>query len=134
MSSSVYLVLVLSLSLLVTLASTGMPGAPVAANTGSEEVKNAANFALERFNLMSTNKHIYKLLTVKSAKTQVVAGRNYILEIIIGATNCQKNSHYNLQACKLTLGANAKLQNCTFEVYVSWNNVMSLSKSTCKTL
>ncbi|KAE8601300.1 hypothetical protein XENTR_v10013623 [Xenopus tropicalis] len=131
MASSLHLVLALS-SLLVTLVSTGMPGAPVPADPASRDIQKAANFALERFNRMSNDAHIYRKIKVLSAKSQVVAGMNYIIQMKIGATNCRKNSNVNLQSCQLAQGANSKTKICTFEVYVSLKNVMSLSKTTCR--
>ncbi|OCT77800.1 cystatin-C [Xenopus laevis] len=132
MASSWYLVLVVALSFLATLVSTGLVGAPQATDPGSKDVQNAANFALESFNSLSKNAGLYKLIKVISVKKQVVAGMNYFLETRIGATNCQKHTHHNLQACKLAQGGNAETQICSFEVYGSLQNVMSLSKSTCK--
>uniref|UniRef100_A0A803K2R8 Cystatin-like n=1 Tax=Xenopus tropicalis TaxID=8364 RepID=A0A803K2R8_XENTR len=131
MASSLHLVLALS-SLLVTLVSTGMPGAPVPADPASRDIQKAANFALERFNRMSNDAHIYRKIKVLSAKSQVVAGVNYYLTMKIGATNCRKNSE-NLEACELAQNDEAQTRICTFQVYsIPWKNTMSLEDSNCE--
>ncbi|OCT79758.1 cystatin [Xenopus laevis] len=134
MASSLYLGLALSFALLATVVPSGMlVGAPVTTNPNTEEVKNATTFALEKFNRMSNDVRLYKLVQMISVESQVVAGVNYFLKMKIGVTSCRKNAEHNLESCELEQGNDAEAQICTFKVYVvSWRNEMSLSESNCE--
>ncbi|OCT77801.1 cystatin [Xenopus laevis] len=133
MASSLYLGLVLSFALLVTVVTSSMlVGAPVTTYPNTDEVRNATNFALKEFNRRSNDARPYKLIKMISVKSQVVAGIYYFLTMKIGVTTCRKNAKPNLEACELARGDYAEMLICTFIVYVvAWENIMSLSHSDC---
>lgn len=53
------------------------------------DVKKAASFGVAKINELSNDAYGYKLVTIVKAETQVVAGTNYRLDIIIGPTSSQ---------------------------------------------
>ncbi|XP_034538152.1 cystatin-SA-like [Notolabrus celidotus] len=65
-------------------------GKPLDVPVNSTKVLNAARFALVEFNRANTEEHFdYKIVNITSAKIQVVAGINLILDVHLGRTVCK---------------------------------------------
>ncbi|XP_015783476.1 cystatin-1 [Tetranychus urticae] len=69
---------------------------------------------VEHHNKIANNLYYKKLITIKEAKSQVVAGMNYEVKFLIGKTECVK-SDANAASCEVS--ANAIPELCT---YVFW--------------
>uniref|UniRef100_A0AAQ4QWW4 Cystatin domain-containing protein n=1 Tax=Gasterosteus aculeatus aculeatus TaxID=481459 RepID=A0AAQ4QWW4_GASAC len=93
-------------------AAEGMTGEPRAVPVNDTEVLRAAHFAVSEFN--AEQRVAYKLVSIKS----VVAGVNYILEVLLGRAKCQSLS--------------AELR-CRFVVTeMPWNGSRALTKKKCR--
>ncbi|TKS85661.1 Cystatin-F Cystatin-7 [Collichthys lucidus] len=67
-----------------------MTGEPREVAVNGTKVVNAARFAVVEFNKANVEDvFAYKLSNISSAKVQVVAGINYILEVKISRTMCK---------------------------------------------
>ena len=73
-------------------------------DTNDLSVKNVTHFAVEMYNKQSNSINMKQLVTIKSAKSQIVAGRKFIITFAIGETNCSKNGiqKNNHNECPLT--------------------------------
>ncbi|NXY42565.1 KNG1 protein, partial [Ceuthmochares aereus] len=66
------------------------------------EVSDILKQAIERFNRHSAEHVLFKLVEVKEAKRQVVAGWNYVIRYEIKETNCSKDQFQDLTPeCKV---------------------------------
>ncbi|XP_029377668.1 cystatin-C-like [Echeneis naucrates] len=75
-------------------ADTGrmMTGQPHDVPVDSSAVLAAARFAVSEFNRDNAeNRLVYEIVNITSAKIQVVAGINYILEVRLGSKVCKRN-------------------------------------------
>uniref|UniRef100_A0A8C0FL89 Kininogen 1 n=1 Tax=Bubo bubo TaxID=30461 RepID=A0A8C0FL89_BUBBB len=72
-------------------------------STDSSEVSEILKQAIEKFNRHSAEPALFKLVEIKEAKRQVVAGWNYIIKYEIEETNCSKDQFQDLTPeCKPT--------------------------------
>uniref|UniRef100_A0A8C8AQR1 Kininogen 1 n=1 Tax=Otus sunia TaxID=257818 RepID=A0A8C8AQR1_9STRI len=72
-------------------------------STDSSEVTEILKQAIEKFNRHSAEPALFKLVEIKEAKRQVVAGWNYIIKYEIEETNCSKDQFQDLTPeCKPT--------------------------------
>uniref|UniRef100_A0A3Q3N8L2 Cystatin-F-like n=1 Tax=Mastacembelus armatus TaxID=205130 RepID=A0A3Q3N8L2_9TELE len=79
------------LSLIIT-AARAMPGQPTDAQVNSPQVLAAASFAVDEFNRGNLgDPFLYKIVRIKSAKVQVVAGLNFFLKVQLGRTTCRRS-------------------------------------------
>ncbi|KAG8444071.1 hypothetical protein GDO86_009311 [Hymenochirus boettgeri] len=109
-------------------------GAPIEANPNSEAVKKAADFAVNQYNKNANDYFLYKETKMISAKTQVVSGTNYILDMVIERTNCknEEGTEQNLNSCFVAMDQNEKKLICHFVVWeVVWKNEITLTKNNC---
>uniref|UniRef100_A0A8C8A017 Cystatin domain-containing protein n=1 Tax=Oryzias sinensis TaxID=183150 RepID=A0A8C8A017_9TELE len=68
----------------------------------SANVSTAARFAIGEFNKANTEEHYaYKILNITSARMQIVAGINYILDAQLGRTVCKRKDTVDCQLCAL---------------------------------
>ncbi|NXX91434.1 KNG1 protein, partial [Centropus bengalensis] len=66
------------------------------------EVSDILKQAIQKFNRHSSEPDLFKLLEIKEAKRQVVAGFNYIIKYEIKETNCSKDQFQDLTPeCKI---------------------------------
>ncbi|NXP71795.1 CYT protein, partial [Ramphastos sulfuratus] len=109
-------------------------GAPVTINAddNDEGLRKALDFAMEQYNKASNDRYSSRVVRIISAQKQIVAGVNYIMEVEIARTTCQKPAA-DLQNCALPSSPQlAKHTICKFVVYtVPWLNKNELLKSEC---
>ncbi|NXC65943.1 KNG1 protein, partial [Anhinga anhinga] len=72
-------------------------------SSDSSEVSEILKQAIQKFNKHSTEPALFKLVEIKEAKIQVVAGWNYVIKYDIEETNCSKDQFQDLTPeCKIT--------------------------------
>ncbi|NXW63403.1 KNG1 protein, partial [Eurystomus gularis] len=72
-------------------------------SSDSAEVPEILKQAIQNFNTHSAEPALYKLVEIKEAQVQVVAGWNYIIKFEIEETNCSKDQFQDLTPeCKIT--------------------------------
>ncbi|NXN28240.1 KNG1 protein, partial [Nycticryphes semicollaris] len=72
-------------------------------SSDSVKVSDILKQAIQKFNKHSAETALYKLVEIKEAKIQVVAGWNYIIKYEIEETNCSKDQFQDLvPECKPT--------------------------------
>ncbi|XP_056147421.1 cystatin-like [Lampris incognitus] len=108
-----------------------MTGEPHAVPPNRTDVRREALFALREFNRDNVqDEFTYKLLNITSAKTQVVAGINYILDVQLGRTLCKKSDSTVAKRC-ISQTVTKKLQ-CHFVVTeIPWKNATEVTKRKC---
>ncbi|XP_030296917.1 cystatin-SA-like isoform X1 [Sparus aurata] len=115
----------------VVTAQQGMTGQPREVPVNGTEVQAAARFAVVEFNRDNAeDQFAYKLLNITSAKTQVVAGINLILEVRLGRTVCKSSDTSDGEAC----GLNKELKElwCHFVVTeIPWEDLRVLTQKRC---
>ncbi|XP_019943493.1 cystatin-like [Paralichthys olivaceus] len=122
---ALFSILVFASSGRVLAATAGrlMPGQPHAVPANSTEVLAAARFAVFELNRVSPEEQ-FEIVNITSAKIQLVAGINYILEVQLGRTTCTLG-----KPCDLT--SSKKLQ-CNFVVTeIPWKDSRELTKKKC---
>ncbi|KAM7408681.1 hypothetical protein PAMA_002418 [Pampus argenteus] len=73
-------------------AGGAMVGHPHRVPTNDTKVLRAARFAVCEFNRANTQDQFdYKIVNIKSAKIQIVAGINYIVDVQLRRTMCKKS-------------------------------------------
>uniref|UniRef100_A0A3Q3ETA3 Cystatin-like n=1 Tax=Labrus bergylta TaxID=56723 RepID=A0A3Q3ETA3_9LABR len=104
----------------VLIAEHMMIGQPQDVLVNNTNVLKAARFAVVEFNRANTDHQFdYKIVNITSAKIQVVAGLNYILDVLLGRTMCKTDS----SLCELR---------CHFIVTdVPWEHFRTLSVKKC---
>ncbi|KFW08143.1 Kininogen-1, partial [Eurypyga helias] len=65
-------------------------------SSDSSEVSEILKQAIQKFNRHSAEPNLFKLVEIKEAKRQVVAGWNYIIKYEIKETNCSKDQFQDL--------------------------------------
>ncbi|XP_048372092.1 cystatin-like [Sphaerodactylus townsendi] len=110
-----------------------MVGAPVEASLEEPEVKQALQFAVQRYNRGTNDAFHSRVAEVLSAHKQIVAGVKYIFNVKVGRTRC-RNSEAVVEDCEFMVEPDqAKQATCTFEVYVvPWINKVDLVKNDCQ--
>ncbi|NXL02520.1 KNG1 protein, partial [Mesembrinibis cayennensis] len=74
-------------------------------SSDSSEVSEILKRAIQKFNRHSAEPTLFKLVEIKEAKIQVVAGWNYVIKYEIKETNCSKDQFQDLTPdCKTTSG------------------------------
>lgn len=102
--------------------------------TNNRAVENAAQYAVNMYNHGSNSIYFKKLVTIKSARTQVVAGIKYVITFDIGETECKKNANEltenNGKECQLV--ESIRLETCTATIWQKpWLNETSLLDLKC---
>uniref|UniRef100_A0A8B9QF82 Kininogen 1 n=1 Tax=Apteryx owenii TaxID=8824 RepID=A0A8B9QF82_APTOW len=81
-------------------------------SSDSLQVSEILKQAIQKFNRHSDEAALFKLVEIKEAKRQVVAGWNYIIKYEIKETNCSKDQFQDLSPeCKTTSTGVSNLQN-----------------------
>ncbi|XP_077342341.1 cystatin-like [Lithobates pipiens] len=132
MATGLFLVVVLSLFSLFA-ANDEFVGGPENIDPNNQDVLKAATFAVNSFNQQSKKDYEYKLVKVVSAKSQIVAGVIYTLNVEIGKTDCKKGTTNDIQSCSLMQDSHlAQTLFCTFRVLeVPWEHVENLLSFSC---
>ncbi|XP_069352253.1 cystatin-C-like [Eulemur rufifrons] len=132
------LLAILAVTLAVTLAKTVAKGSKRVggieeADVNDEEVQQALDFAIRKYNEESNDVYYSGVRQVVRARQQVVAGMNYFFDVKIGRTTCAK-SQPNLDNCPFHEQQRLRRERlCSFEIYsVPWEDSMTLVKSSCQ--
>ncbi|KAM5138475.1 cystatin 10-like [Mantella aurantiaca] len=112
--------------------SSALPGGWEAADKSSKQVKEMAAFSVSQYNMQSNDDYIAKMISLRGAKQQVVAGMNYKLTIVLGNTACKKSENNINKPCPLQKGSELKKIRCVFRVYdIPWENKRTLEGKQC---
>ncbi|XP_072722714.1 kininogen-1 [Ciconia boyciana] len=85
-------------------------------SSDSSEVSEILKQAIQKFNRDSAEPALFKLVEIKEAKRQVVAGWNYIIKYEIEETNCSKDQFQDLTPeCKTT--SRGRVGKCDAKAY-----------------
>uniref|UniRef100_A0A8C8Z3Y5 Cystatin domain-containing protein n=1 Tax=Prolemur simus TaxID=1328070 RepID=A0A8C8Z3Y5_PROSS len=132
------LLAILAVTLAATLAKTVAKGSKLLggieeADVNDEEVQQALDFAISKYNEEINDLYYSRVQQVVRARQQVVAGMNYFFDVKIGRTTCTK-SQPNLDNCPFHEQSHLKREKlCSFEIYsVPWEDSMTLVKSSCE--
>uniref|UniRef100_A0A8D0KQP5 Kininogen 1 n=1 Tax=Strix occidentalis caurina TaxID=311401 RepID=A0A8D0KQP5_STROC len=113
----------------VTLAEAPCLGCFHPISTDSSEVSEILKQAIEKFNGHSAEPALFKLVEIKEAKRQVVAGWNYIIKYEIEETNCSKDQFQDLTPeCKPTSRGVSNLQNLGLHPLSTLNLLLLISE------
>ncbi|XP_068424086.1 cystatin-like [Clinocottus analis] len=108
-----------------------MTGRPHKVPVNGAKVLRAAHFAVVEFNRANAEEQFaYKTVTITSAKLQVVAGRNYILEMLLGRTMCKRIYTDDGEPC--VFNSELKELQCRFVVTeIPWKGSRVLTLNKC---
>ncbi|XP_039994550.1 cystatin-like [Xiphias gladius] len=108
-----------------------MTGQPHEVQANSTKVLAAARFAVVEFNRANAeDQFAYKIVNITSAKIQVVAGINYILEVQLGRTVCKKSDTADSEPCDFH--SEPKELQCIFIVTeIPWEDSRVLTRKKC---
>uniref|UniRef100_A0A3B3VN01 Cystatin-like n=1 Tax=Poecilia latipinna TaxID=48699 RepID=A0A3B3VN01_9TELE len=96
-----------------------------------EGFQRALQFAVVQHNNGTNDTVLYQVLKVVSAERQVVAGTNYVITVILGRTNCEKEAPVDGCAIHKQPGF-ARPYQCKFNVWSRpWLNDTRLTKEEC---
>ncbi|XP_025926812.1 kininogen-1 [Apteryx rowi] len=100
-------------------------------SSDSLQVSEILKQAIQKFNRHSDEAALFKLVEIKEAKRQVVAGWNYIIKYEIKETNCSKDQFQDLSPeCKTT--STGRVGNCEAKAYANLNDQIIDTASQCK--
>uniref|UniRef100_A0A8C3UJZ2 Kininogen 1 n=1 Tax=Catharus ustulatus TaxID=91951 RepID=A0A8C3UJZ2_CATUS len=100
-------------------------------SSDSSEVSEILKRAIRSFNKHSKEPALFKLVEIKEAKRQVVAGWNYIIRYELEETNCSKDQFQDLTPeCKITSGG--RVAKCETKAFQNLHAEIVDSKSDCK--
>merc|ERR1719410_3139021 len=113
-------------------------GCPVEGSQENEDVRAAADFANIALTSSFNNKNYFALDSITDVKTQVVAGTNYFLTILIGETDCKVGNianagqEFDKVNCTINLDHDNNYQ-CDVVVYkpLSPDATLQLSHKNC---
>ncbi|XP_015783232.1 cystatin-1-like [Tetranychus urticae] len=84
---------------------------------------------VECYNKNSNNIYYNKLIKIKKAASEIVAGMLYEIKFLIGATDCVK-SEPDASSCKVSPNAIPKL--CTYHFWIkSWSGFEQITQVSC---
>ncbi|XP_074447688.1 kininogen-1 isoform X3 [Larus michahellis] len=100
-------------------------------SSDSSKVSEILKKAIQKFNRHSTEPALFKLVEIKEAKIQVVAGWNYIIKYEIEETNCSKEQFQDLTPeCKPT--SRGRVGKCDAKAYENLQEQLVDTASQCK--
>ncbi|ETE59443.1 hypothetical protein L345_14827 [Ophiophagus hannah] len=120
----------------VLLQEVPMPGGLFPVPVTTEEVKEAAAFAVEQYNKHSKNANYFKELDIVKAQSQVVSGMKYYLTVEMGKTVCEKSSgplpFSDIQKCELLPQDQQEKLTCDFQIWSRpWLKDTQLLSTSC---
>ncbi|XP_071996771.1 cystatin-C-like [Engystomops pustulosus] len=113
---NLYLFLISCLSFAV-ICHGSLVGGYIDIETSRNDVHDAVKFAVTEFNKMANYANLFKPINIVLAKSQVVAGTNYMVVVDIGQTECRKN--HAGDACDVENSKVSEVLRCTFKVFQS---------------
>ncbi|KAA0703705.1 hypothetical protein E1301_Tti000648 [Triplophysa tibetana] len=84
----------------------------------SESIIELAKKAVEEYNTNSKEKKYFKLLNIRSARTQVTNMINYKIEATMGKTKCLKSENVDIETCVMA----KKQLACKFDITFNHRN------------
>ncbi|KAM6414478.1 kininogen-1 [Rhynochetos jubatus] len=100
-------------------------------SSDSSEVSEILKQAIQKFNRHSAEPNLYKLVEIKEAKRQVVAGWNYIIKYEIKETNCSKDQFQDLTPeCKTI--SRGRVAKCDVKAFQNLHSQIVDTASQCK--
>ncbi|XP_008936506.1 PREDICTED: kininogen-1 [Merops nubicus] len=115
----------------VTVAEAPCLGCFHPISSDSSEVSEILKQAIQKFNRHSDEPALFKLVEIKEAKRQVVAGWNYIIKYEIEETNCSKDQFQDLTPeCKTT--SRGRVGKCEAKAYRNPQAQILDTASQCK--
>nr|XP_009505707.1 PREDICTED: kininogen-1 [Phalacrocorax carbo] len=100
-------------------------------SSDSLEVSEILKQAIQKFNRHSNEPALFKLVEIKEAKIQVVAGWNYVIKYDIEETNCSKDQFQDLTPeCKIT--SRGHIGKCDAKAFENLHGQMVDIESQCK--
>ncbi|XP_033957273.1 cystatin-like [Pseudochaenichthys georgianus] len=130
-----FVIFVCALSGPLVTANHVMTGQPHEVPVNSTDVLRAARFAVVEFNRANAaeEQFTYTIVNITSAKIQVVAGINYILDMHLGRTVCKRNDTAHSTPC--VIDSDSKELLCHFIVtYIPWEYSYVLTRKKCHRL
>ncbi|RMC02001.1 hypothetical protein DUI87_21163 [Hirundo rustica rustica] len=100
-------------------------------SSDGSEVSRILKKAIQKFNKHSDELALFKLVEIKEAKRQVVAGWNYIIRYAIEETNCSKDQFQDLTPeCKIT--SRGRVAKCEAKAFQNLQAEIVDTVSDCK--
>ncbi|XP_028617516.1 cystatin-S-like [Grammomys surdaster] len=95
----------------------------------------ALDFAVREYNARNSDLYVSRVVEVKRVQSQVVAGKKFLFDVILGKTTCLKPQD-DWTNCPLNEESNQQEDEfCSFGVYyVPWENHMALVSSSCHSI
>ncbi|KAG2467192.1 CYT protein, partial [Polypterus senegalus] len=76
-----------------------IPGGPQNVPVNRTDVIEMADFSVDKYNEKSTDEYLVNDIQIIKATMQVIAGRRYALDVLIGQAKCKKNSLPKKKCC-----------------------------------
>jgi len=96
------------------------------------DVEKAAEFGTSQLAAKLGSENHFTLAYIESAETQVVSGHNYILTILVGASNCPVEQAYDKDACQIVNpDASLRCDIVVFKPLQSNGDNLQLTKHVC---
>ncbi|XP_034008327.1 cystatin-like [Trematomus bernacchii] len=126
-----FVIFVCALSGPLVTAHHVMTGQPHEVPVNRTDVLTAARFAVLEFNRANAAEEFnYAIVNITSAKIQVVAGINYILDMHLGRTLCKRNDTADRTPC--VIHSDSKELLCHFIVTdIPWEYSRVLTRQKC---
>ncbi|KAI0221793.1 Cathepsin F [Lamellibrachia satsuma] len=130
MSTQLVIVLLLLTGSCLSLAS-GLFGGDTDIDVNDDDIQKLAKAAVDQLNARSNSMFKSKLVTLKSAKVQLVSGLLYKLKLDVGTSDCRKgDTSKQLDDCAVT-----QMQECAVKLWVqSWTDKKELTEFNCTEL
>ena len=107
-------------------------GCPQEGSRENTEVREAAQAAVTALSSRLNNTNYFALDSIVEVKTQVVAGTNYLLTVVVGESDCPLAGKFSEEECVINLEHNNNLQ-CRVVVYrpLPGGGPLALSQHVC---
>ncbi|XP_007896565.2 cystatin-M-like [Callorhinchus milii] len=110
-----------------------MVGVAIRIDPTSAEAQKAAQYAMKEYNKNCNSSYLLNMISIVSAKSQIVAGLKYYLTVQVEETNCLCGSNGTLEHCSPRYGGYGKVLLCDFQVYyIPWLDSVELIASNCQ--
>ncbi|XP_028632196.1 cystatin-S-like [Grammomys surdaster] len=112
-----------------------IPGGIEKSNMEEYGAPDALDFAVSQYNDRNNDLYLSRVMEVKSVQSQVVAGKKFLFDVILGKTTCLKTQD-DLTNSPLNEESNQQENKfCSFEVYyIPWESYKALMSSSCHSI